>query len=216
MTRTVDDTIVERSTRLDFAIADVDVFCVGLDEARREPDSRDVLAALLARSLECDPASIRFRRDAWGKPHLLNQPNVHVNVSRSRSHLVVAIGSRSLGVDIEVVRPVVDRMALGTLHLTPFEWAKVLAANEDRRDELFLVAWTRKEACAKAIGAGLRIPPALIASGVDRGLARTSVPFGNAVHVMDVESRFVSGTAVVSLAVLLTPMPAPDFEDDSG
>jgi 4'-phosphopantetheinyl transferase len=216
MTRTVDDRIADRSTRLDFAIAGVDVYRVELDQARREADSRDVLVALLARSLECDPASIRFRRDGWGKPHLLAQPNVHFNVSRSGAHLVVAVGSRPVGVDIEVVRPVVDRTALGTLHLTAFERKEVLAADEDRRDELFLVAWTRKEACAKAIGAGLRIPPASIASGVDRGLARTSIPFQSGVHVVDVESRFLAGTAVVSLAVLLTPMPAPEVEIDSG
>jgi len=216
MTRTVDDTIAERSTRLDFAIADVDVWRVELDQAHREADSRDVLVGLLARSLACDRASIRFSRDAWGKPHLVSQPNVHFNISRSASHLVVAIGSRPVGVDVEVVRPVVDRMGLGTLHLTPFERGKVLAADEDRRDELFLVAWTRKEACAKAIGAGLRIPPASIASDVDRGLARTSIPFRNGVHVVDVESRFLAGIAVVSLAVLLTPMPASEAEDDSG
>src|SRR5215510_7605462 len=152
MTRTVDGGIAENSTRLDFAIAGVDVWRVELDEADRGADSRDVLIALLARSLECDPASIRFRRDGWGKPHLLNQPNLHVNLSRSGSELIVAIGPRPVGVDVEVVRPVVDRTALGTLHLTPFEWGEVLAADEDRRDELFLVAWTRKEACAKAIG----------------------------------------------------------------
>jgi phosphopantetheinyl transferase len=216
MTRTVDGTIAECSTRLDFAIAGVEVWRVELDQAYRGAASRDVLVALIARSLECDPASIQFRRDGWGKPHVLGQPNVHVNTSRSGSHLVVAIGSRPVGVDIEVVRPVVDRMALGTLHLTPFEREKVLAADEDRRDELFLVAWTRKEACAKAVGAGLRIPPARIASGVDRGITRTSIPFRNGVHVVDVESRFLAGTAVASLAVLLTPMPTPDVENDSG
>jgi 4'-phosphopantetheinyl transferase len=214
MTRTADATLAKRSTRLAFAIGGVDAYRVELDQARREADSRDVLVALLARSLECDPASIRFRRDGWGKPHLLGQPNVHFNVSRSGSLLVVAIGLRPVGVDVEVVRPVVDRTALGTLHLTPFEWEEVLAADEDRRDELFLAAWTRKEACAKAIGAGLRIPPASIASGVDRGLARIGIPFGNDVHVVDVESRLLAGTAVVSLAVLLSPMPTPTVADD--
>jgi phosphopantetheinyl transferase (holo-ACP synthase) len=214
MTRTADGDIAENSTRLDFAIAGVDAWRVELDQAHRRTNSRDVLVALLARSLECDRASILFRRDGWGKPHLLNQPNLHVNVSRSGSQLLVAIASRPVGVDVEVVRPVVDRTALSTLHLTPFEWGKVLAADEDRRDELFLVAWTRKEACAKAIGAGLRIPPALIASGVDRGLTRTRIPFQKGVHVVDVESTLSAGNAVVSLAVLLTPMPAPDVEND--
>ena len=216
MTRTLDGTITERCTRLDFAIAGVDVWHVEPDRAHRGAASRDVLVALLARSLECDPATIRFRRDGWGKPQVLSKPNVHVNLSRSGSHLVVAIGSRPVGVDIEVVRRVVDRMALATLHLTPFERGKVLAADEDRRDEMFLVAWTRKEACAKAIGAGLRIPPALIESGVDPGLARARIRFRNSEHVVDVESTVLATTAIVSLAVLLTPMPTPDVDDDSG
>jgi hypothetical protein len=216
MTRTFDGTVSARSTRLGFAIAGVEVWCVELDQTHRGVTSRDVLGTLLARSLDCDPASIELRRDSWGKPQVVDQPNVHVNVSRSGPHLVVAIGSRPLGVDIEIVRPVVDRMALGTLHLTPVEWGNVLAADEDRRDELFLLAWTRKEACAKAIGAGLRIPPAAIASGVDRGTARIEVPFRDAVYILDVESKSLDGPIVVSLAVLLTPMPVPDIKSDSG
>src|SRR5215510_10902742 len=113
MTGTADRSVAERATRVDFAIADVEVWRVELEQAS-PVTGRDLLVALLARSLECDPASIQFRRDWWGKLHLVSESNVHVNLSRSGSHLVVAIGSRPVGVDIEVVRPVVDRMALGT------------------------------------------------------------------------------------------------------
>src|SRR6478752_10735801 len=109
MTRTADAPIVARCTRLGFAIAGVDVWHVELDEEHRAAKSLDVLASLLAPSLGCTPESIEFRRDPWGKPQVLSHPNVHVNVSRSSSHLVAAIGSRPVGVDVEVVRPVIDR-----------------------------------------------------------------------------------------------------------
>src|SRR4051812_27906770 len=103
MTRIVDGMIAARNARLDFAIAGVDAWHFELDPVH---DRRMVPVGLLARSLECNPASIRLRRDQWGKPQLLSHPNVHVNISRSGSHLVAAIGSRPVGVDIEVMRPV--------------------------------------------------------------------------------------------------------------
>jgi phosphopantetheinyl transferase len=209
MTRAGDRALAGRSTRLDVAFDGVDLWCVELDRVHHGARNRDVVAPLLARSLQCEPASIAFRQDGWGKPHLVGHPNVHVNVSRSQSHMAVAIGPRAIGVDIEVVRPVAERRALGTLHLTPSEHAQVLAADEDRRDELFLLAWTRKEACAKAIGAGLRIPPSAIPCGVDRGVASVSIPFQGSVHIVDVQSRFTAGAVVVSCAVLQSRMPTP-------
>jgi 4'-phosphopantetheinyl transferase len=196
---------VARSVHLDFEVAGTRVWWIDLGEhSAHGAVGHDVLVSLLARFLDRDPATVSLSRDRWGKPHLAGEPGVHFNLSRSRSQLVVAIGRRPVGVDIEVVRHVPERAALTSLHLTPGERREVLRADEHRRDELFLVAWTRKEACAKAIGAGLRIAPAAIESGAGRELVRTAIRFQGAGYVVEVESSLAAAHAVVSLAALTT------------
>lgn len=205
MTSTAGRLAAANSVHLDFEVAGTQVWWTDLgSDSAHGAIGRDVLASLLARFLDRDPATVLLSRDRWGKPHLVGDPGVHFNLSRSRSQLVVAIASRPVGVDIEVVRRVPERAALTALHLAPGERREVLRADEHRRDERFLVAWTRKEACAKAIGAGLRISPAAIESGAGRQLVRTTIQFENAEHVVEVESGLSPAHAVVSLAALTT------------
>ena len=205
MTSTAGSLAVAKSVHLDFEVAGTQVWWTDLgSDSAHGAVGHDVLVTLLARFIDRDPATVLFARDRWGKPHLVGEPGVHFNLSRSRSQLVVAIGRRPVGVDIEVVRHVPERAALTALHLAPGERREVLRADEDQRDELFLVAWTRKEACAKAIGAGLRIPPASIESGAGRQLVRTAIHFQNAEYVVEVESSLAAAHAVVSLAALVT------------
>jgi 4'-phosphopantetheinyl transferase len=205
MTSTACRFAAANSVHLDFEVAGTRVWWTDLGEhSAQGAVGHDVLVSLLARFLDRDPAAVSLSRDRWGKPHLVGEPGVHFNLSRSRSQLVVAIGRRPVGVDIEVVRHVPERTALIALHLTPGERREVLRADEHRRDELFLVAWTRKEACAKAIGAGLRIAPAAIESGASRQLVRTAIRFQGSEYVVEMESSPSPAHAVVSLAALTT------------
>jgi 4'-phosphopantetheinyl transferase len=208
MTLTVDAAIPDNAIRLDFAIGRIDVWYLELGVAHRAVANRDILRGLLAQKFECDLASLTFRDDGWGKPHLAGLPNVHVNASRSGSHFVAAIGPQPVGVDVEMVRPLPDRMALATLHLTPSEYRRMAADQEGRRDERFLMGWTRKEACAKAIGAGLRVPPCSIATGVEGAVGGVDIAFGGKRHVVEVESTVLAGCIVVSAAVLLSTISA--------
>jgi 4'-phosphopantetheinyl transferase len=203
MTSAARSLAVANSVQLDFGGAGTEVWWTELGEHPAHGEiGRDVLVSLLARFLDRDPATVSLARDGLGKPRLVGEPGIHFSVSRSRSQLVVAIGRRPVGVDIEVVRPVTERTALTTLHLTPGERSEVLRADEPRRDELFLLAWTRKEACAKAIGAGLRISPVMIEAGAGPRLVRTAIRFQDAEYVVEVESCLSAAHAVVSLATL--------------
>lgn len=102
-------------------------------QRRRWTASRWALRGVLARYLECDPAGVALRFGERGKP-LLEAPHrsLRFNLSHSGGRALIAVGrGREVGVDIERIG--------------------------DRPEE-FYAAWTRREAIAKCLGAGLGVP----------------------------------------------------------
>lgn len=81
-----------------------------------------------------------------GKPYLPEHPEVHFNLSHSGNWVVLAIGDREVGVDVERTDRAVDRAALSKRHFTPEEQA---------RPEDFFAIWTAKESYLKHLGVGL-------------------------------------------------------------
>ncbi|MEZ4218116.1 MAG: 4'-phosphopantetheinyl transferase superfamily protein [Myxococcota bacterium] len=109
-----------------------------------------------------DAASLALEEDGYGRPCLAGRAacDVDFNLSHSRGLALVAVarGVR-IGVDLERVDPRRDVARLA---------ARVLAADEQRAlaeqcgaaaTRAFHLAWSAKEAFAKASGAGLRVPP---------------------------------------------------------
>jgi 4'-phosphopantetheinyl transferase len=78
------------------------------------------------------------------------------NVSHSAGLGLVAVGSgRSLGVDIEKVRPVSEAERIVASYFTPDELAAFRAITELAKPMAFVRGWTRKEAILKGLGIGL-------------------------------------------------------------
>jgi 4'-phosphopantetheinyl transferase len=100
---------------------------------------------------------LRFVAGRFGKPALVSAPDgLHFNLSHSQGTGLVALSTRDEpGVDIEVVRPMNDALALAEAYFSPAEQAALAACPETQRDRAFFVCWTRKEACLKAVGIGL-------------------------------------------------------------
>jgi len=209
---TVHKLAVTNRARLAFEMSGAAVWCADLhDHAAAGPA---ILLNFLARCLKVDPSTLRLSRDRWGKLHLIDHPNVQVNLSRSGSQLAVAIARSAVGVDIEVLRSVPEREGMLALHLTPSERRDVWRADDHQRNELFLLAWTRKEAIAKAIGYGLRIAPALIDAGASPRRRHVTTEYGNVRYVVEVESRRTARQAVVSAAMLVAVEDVgSDFRD---
>lgn len=165
---------------------DLDVWEVGLDQpsewveeaagrwldaeereraARGTPDvrRRRLVAALasrivLARRLGRDPGSLRFTRDADGKPALAGGPEVRLHFSRSTSadRCLIALSSEGpVGVDLErvVAFPDFERIAASRFH--PGETSAIMQLTGEPRLRAFYECWTRKEAYLKASGLGL-------------------------------------------------------------
>jgi 4'-phosphopantetheinyl transferase len=136
------------------------------DRFRFEIDRRRFMAAhvalrrVLAEHTGLQPHALCLVAGRYGKPSLVDQPGVQFSLSHSQTLALIAVGTRGpLGADIELLRPVPDAAVLAERHFTRRENAALAALPARERERAFLVCWTRKEACLKAIGLGLLVPP---------------------------------------------------------
>ena len=132
---------LERTSRYRFPIHR-DRFIVGRGYARR----------ILGQYTNCPPDSVRFRFGAHGKPEV---EGVSFNVAHADAHLLVAIGTAAVGIDIEARRTIAELEGLVEQVFSESErdkWSRIPVA---ARPDFFLKLWTRKEALLKGIGLGI-------------------------------------------------------------
>lgn len=154
---------------------------------------RGMLRRILSRNGAGAPERIVIADGRWGKPALSPPSALRFNVAHSGDRALVAVAHGwELGVDIERVRPLVDLMVLGRRVCASSELAQLAELPTHHRSIALSRCWTRKEACVKALGIGLRQPLDAFEVGVQpeaRVEAKTVV-----VTTVDV------GTVVVALA----------------
>ena len=129
--------------------------------------ARVVLRHVLARLAGCAPDHLQFERSEAGKPSL-RYPAVPLafNVSHSGEIVLIAwTARRTVGVDVERIRPDIDVPALSEICFSPRERSVVLGADDPGRlptpDEIsrrFFRHWACKESWIKADGRGMGLP----------------------------------------------------------
>ena len=118
------------------------------------PKREDAVRCLVAEALlryafpGKDPETIR--KEPGGKPCW---DGCHFNLSHSGPYVVLAVGERPVGVDVECFRERRNAEALAKRYFTPEEMAYA-----DGNREHFFRVWTAKEARLKWDGTGLRMP----------------------------------------------------------
>jgi 4'-phosphopantetheinyl transferase len=128
---------------------------------RRFVAARGSLRTVLARYLACDPAELRFRYGAHGKPALADAGalDVRFNLSHSGDGTVLAVTrGRDLGIDLERLRSFDNFEDLAGRFFAPREVAALAEVPAGERVRAFFACWTRKEAFIKASGEGLARP----------------------------------------------------------
>ena len=90
-----------------------------------------------------------FLQGPQGKPYLPGGPEF--NISHSRGHVAVAFSSRPLGLDVELVRPFLEK--LPERIFSPRELAWFRGRSSTKAD--FFTLWTLKESYYKYLGTGL-------------------------------------------------------------
>ncbi len=119
---------------------------------------RGLLRTVLARYLSQPAQEIRFRLNSQGKPTLADPspPLLHFNVSHSHELVLIAVTRRGeVGIDVERIRPFANDLGLAERYFSAQECGLLRRLAPERRTEAFFHAWTRKEACLKALGVGL-------------------------------------------------------------
>ena len=149
-------------------------------------------------------ADLRFEIGPAGKPHLAGSEQYHFNLSHSDRFGLIAISLEAeIGVDLEMLRPMPDWAELVQAHFSPAEFAALEQAEDaPTRDKAFLLGWTRKEACLKAIGIGLdhdlrALQTGVSAATMDLEVVSAGEPIQLSLHSFDSGDGFVASVAFV-------------------
>jgi phosphopantetheine--protein transferase-like protein len=112
---------------------------------------------VLAGYLGVDPGAVRFVAGPHGKPAAVGAgTSIDWNLSHSDELAVIVVArGAQVGVDVERLRPLARVDALARLVCSAAEVAALGALPASERSDAFLRLWSRKEALAKATGAGL-------------------------------------------------------------
>ncbi|MDR2932236.1 MAG: 4'-phosphopantetheinyl transferase superfamily protein [Oscillospiraceae bacterium] len=117
----------------------------------------DMLARMLvAKAAGQDGRGILFDVGAHGKPFVLGRPDIHFNISHAGRYIAGAVDSSPVGIDIEVITPVKEKIA--DRFFAEDEKAYISAVGSAESTRRFFSIWTRKEAYIKRDGRGLGVP----------------------------------------------------------
>lgn len=172
-----------------------------------------VLRLALAELLGQSPERIELRRGPHGKPGLPPEQGWAFNLSHSENIAVIAAAPLSrvaeIGVDVECVRPVADWQSLAREHFSAEEYRSLAATPDIQRSRAFLRCWTRKEACVKAIGAGLTIPTRDFSAGILANPVTISIEANHTRQTVEVHSLFEHETCIATVAWCPAARPSP-------
>jgi 4'-phosphopantetheinyl transferase len=119
---------------------------------------RSMVRHLVSAAVGVPGATLCLAATDHGKPYLATpQTPVHFNVSHSGDLVLVALGHRPLGIDIEQHRVGMDLPAIALSCFSPAERREIFVAATDAQTTFFRY-WACKEAWIKADGRGLSLP----------------------------------------------------------
>lgn len=133
--------------------------------------ARTALRGVLGAYLGMEAAAVPIVAPPHERPTLAAEARrranpLDFNLSHSDGLALIAVTRRApLGVDLELLRPINDALALAERHYLGDEIARVSKASGVLRDRAFFTCWTRKEAVLKSTGAGLSVAPVLVPVG---------------------------------------------------
>jgi len=123
---------------------------------------RATLRMILSEYLAAPAGTIRFTYGPNGKPGLDLRDDAGLRFSLASCGevaLYAVTRTRSVGVDVEALRPLIDLAGLIARFCAPREASLMAGLAVEERERAFFAGWTRKEAYVKALGEGLSLAP---------------------------------------------------------
>jgi 4'-phosphopantetheinyl transferase len=118
--------------------------------------ARSLLRLMLSRYTGIAAADLEFNYAANGKPSLVQPLSLQFNLSHSQDKAMYAVGAdRSLGVDLEFLRPVDHLIPISRRFFSEAELRWLEAETDNAQALMFFRLWTAKEAYLKATGVGI-------------------------------------------------------------
>ncbi|MFD1952574.1 4'-phosphopantetheinyl transferase family protein [Sphingomonas arantia] len=126
------------------------------------------LRQLVEQHCHVPAATQRYHRTHAGQWHCDGLSGWHLSLSYAGDVGLIGLGQHgAIGIDLETDRPIGNVAGLVRSYCSRPERIAFARLQRADRNAAFLRAWTRKEACAKALGRGLSIPLAELDCGID-------------------------------------------------
>lgn len=114
------------------------------------------LRTLVADAIGSTPLLVQLARDGRGKPYLVGNSGLHLNLAHSGRYAMVSLTRAGpIGVDVELPRAVSGLRSLARTMLADREYHWWCQLAEPAASEALFRRWTYKEAVLKALGLGL-------------------------------------------------------------
>lgn len=110
---------------------------------------------LACQYLNVNNSELRFGRNEYGKPFLVDVDDFHYNISHTRNAITVGVSQTPIGVDVERIRGFQNAIVKRFFSKKEKQYVESDNENSSKR---FYEIWTKKEAYVKWIGEGLSIP----------------------------------------------------------
>ena len=116
--------------------------------------SREFTTDVISKELKINKELVNILTDKFGKPYINNFGNFHFNTSHSSNILVCGISEQQIGVDVEKIKPIKNKIVERFFTIQEKEYVYKTSSDQNKR---FIEVWTKKEAYIKWVGKGIEI-----------------------------------------------------------
>lgn len=123
------------------------------EHAARFATGRGLLRNILSEYTDTPAEKLQLRTGVHQKPFLPFSGAPHFNLSHTDDHLLIAVASSAVGIDIEKIRPDIH-LAIARRFFSPAENALLEQLPVSEKISVFFRLWTGREAILKMTGEG--------------------------------------------------------------
>jgi 4'-phosphopantetheinyl transferase len=146
---------------------------------------------VLSEKLHLDLFEIMIDHGKNGKPFLNSPTGLHFNISHSEDWSVCAVSTLTVGIDIEMIKPIDLSIAKDCFTANEYERMTGFADRTEQLDYFYTI-WTIKESYLKAIGSGFSKAPDSFESTINNNqiLLTGDVERGYSLKLHDFDKKY--------------------------